>query len=439
MKNDKKTPDFVDQIDMLELLSSLAPLNRTLANKDTKKGLNIIKKYLPDSEIEGFSSGSKAWSWTIPQCWELESATIKSNGKTIVDASNNILHVINYSQPFSGTVSKEELLKHLHTYPDRPDAIPFTFSFYEKVWGFSIPHNWLSLFSADSYEIEIKSSLEDGELNVLSYFVPGESNETFIICSNICHPLQVNDSLTGVAVGLDIIKRLRSKDKRKYSYLFLVLPETIGSIAYLSNHPDIIKNSIGGFFSEMLGTDGPLVGQRTSKENSYWNILLEHALEESGLAHSVVDFLKSAANDEKVLDSPGVDIPTFSITRYPYPEYHTSDDNMSIIDIDRLREARDVLQKIIDFAEEDYIPVLKHPGPIFLSGHDLYPDWRNDPSLLPMWLSFIDVMYSIDGLHSVIELATIRNIPISHFFYWTNAFAEKELLIKKPFVLGRKK
>ena len=429
---------YKDKIDMMALLGKIAPLARTLANNDTDKALQIVSDVLPGAVIEGFPSGSKAWSWTIPQRWEISSATIKANGETLVDAAWNPLHVINYSQPFKGTVTHAELLKHLRTNPGRPHAIPFSFSFYEPIWGFSIPHEWLSRFTSKTYEVEINSRFEAGSLNILSLFIPGDSEETFVICSDICHPVQVNDSLTGVAVAVDIAKRLLARKSRKYSYLVLVLPETIGSIAFLANHPEIITSSIGGFFSEMLGTDGPLVGQRTSKGNSYWDKIFEAVLADSSLPHKMVNFLKSAGNDEKVMDSPGVDIPTFSLTRFPYPEYHTSDDNINLIDIDKLREGRDVLQQVIDFAEQDYIPVLNQPGPIFLSGHGLYPNWYEDSSLLPLWQSFMSVMFSIDGKHSVIELAAAKQIPLSHFFYWTDAFAEKGLLTKLPYVLSRK-
>ena len=428
---------YSDEIDMLALLSKITPLARTLANNETDIALNILSKYLPAAIIESCPTGSKAWSWTIPQRWEIESATIKANGEVLVDVKWNPLLVVNYSLPFKGLVSKEELLKHLHTNPKRPNTVPFTFSFYEPKWGFSIPHDWLSKFTNDTYEVEINSRFEDGDFNTLSYFLPGDSKETFIICSDICHPCQVNDSLTGVAVGTDIIKRLLTRGARKYSYLFLAVPETIGSIAYLSNHTEIIESSVGAFFSEMLGTSGPLVGQRTRRGDTYWDKILENVLNNSESPHKVVNFLKSAGNDEKVLDSPGVDIPTFSLTRAPYPEYHSSDDNMSLIDNKMLREARDTLQQIIDFAELDYVPRLNQPGPIFLSGHDLYPNWKDDPTLLSKWESFVDVMYCIDGVHSVVELATKLDIPIGDFFYWTDAFAEKGLLTKIPFVIKR--
>lgn len=433
--NEKKS--FTDFIDMMDLLKKIAPLSRTLANKDTDTALKIVQGFLPGSLIDGTPTGKSVWSWIIPQRWELERATIKANGIILVDAEWSPLHVINYSQSFEGTVTHQELLKHIKTNPERPKAIPFSFSFYEPEWGFSIPHDWLVRFKAKKYEVEIKTRFETGLLNTLSLFIPGDNEQTFVICSNICHPLQVNDSLTGVAVAVDIANRLLAQKNRKYSYLILVVPETIGSISYFAKETDKIKHSIGGFFSEMLGTDGPIVGQRTRLGSSYWDYLLEENLKNSNLPFKIVNFLKSASNDEKVMDSPGVDIPTFSITRAPYPEYHTSDDNIDLINLKRLREGRDILQRIIDLAEYDYIPVLNQPGPIFLSGYDLYPNWRNDPSLLPIWNSFIDVMYCIDGIHSVVQLSKKHNIPIDHFFYWTDEFAKKGLLSKKVFILRK--
>ncbi|MGA3207401.1 MAG: DUF4910 domain-containing protein [Syntrophales bacterium] len=428
---------YEDQIDMMQLLEAIVPLKRTLASNDTDKALKTIADYLPGSIIEGFPCGSKAWTWVIPKRWELDRAVIRAGSKKLVDASWHPLHVMNYSKPFQGTVNRDELLKHLYTNPDRPDAIPFKYSYYKNDWGFCVPHSWLDMFIYERYEIEIDSRFEEGEMNTLSFFLKGECAETFILCSDICHPMQANDPLSGVAVTVDIMNRLRSMKRRKYSYLLLVVPETIGSIAYLANHQDIIPKTVGGFFCEMLGTNGPLVGQYTRKGSSYWDKIMDLVLDESGLIHKTVPFMKSASNDEKVLDSPGVDIPTLSLTRMPYPEYHTSDDNINLINIDRLREARNVVQEIIDISEKDYIPVLNQPGPIFLSGYDLYPDWENNPSLLSIMETFLAVMYGIDGMHSVVELSKNYQVPLSEVFYWTEAFYNKGLLTKKDFKLER--
>lgn len=429
---------YEDEVNMMSLLERLAPLSRTLACADTDRALDMVAEQVPGARIEGWKSGSSAWSWTIPKRWELARASVREGKNILIDAAWHPLHVLNYSQPFSGTVSRAELLSHLHTNPDRPGAIPFAFSFYEPRWGFCVPHDWLPRFTHERYEVEIDSRFEDGPLNVLWSMLPGEADEIFVLCADVCHPAQANDSLTGLAVAVDLFRRLARRERRKYSYLLLVVPETIGSIAYLANHPEIASRCVGALYSEMLGTDGPLVGQRTRGGTSYWDRVLESSLAASGLAHRVVPFLKSAGNDEKVFDSPGVDIPAVSVTRFPYPEYHTSDDNFFLIRRDRLREARDVLQAFIDIIERDYVPRLRQPGPIFLSGHGLYPDWRSDPGLVPAWEAFVDVMYGMDNRSSVVELAARIGVSPDSVFYWADAFCEKALAERSPFLQRRK-
>ena len=423
---------------MIDLLKKLAPLKRTLACNDTDKALNIIADYMPGSIIEGYATSSRVWSWDIPKRWELKRASIKRlDGEVLVDSDWNHLHVMNYSTSLSSKVTHKELFEHISSYPDRPDAIPFQFSFYEPKWGFCIPHAWVEKFTDEEYWVEIDSAFEDGNLNVLTKFLPGESEKTFILCADICHPLQVNDSLTGVAAALSIMQDLEKKASRKYSYLMLIVPETIGSVAYLAHHPEVIDSAIGGFFSEMLGTVGDLVGQKTRRGNTYWDGLFKATLENSSCHYNLVNFMKSASNDEKVLDSPGVDIPTFSLTRYPYPEYHSSDDNMNLINVEKLQEATKILSEVIEWAEYDFIPVLNQSGPIFLSGNGLFPDWRANPELLPYWKSFIDVMYSLDNEHSIVELAIMHDIPLQHFKYWVEAFQSKGLLSSKPHLINK--
>jgi len=431
MKSNKNT------IDMMEVLQKIAPLNRTLASKETDQALKVVQEYLPGSTIKGFTCGSKVWTWQIPMRWEVTKATIIADGKVLVDFDWHVLHLVNYSQSFSGTISKEELLEHLHSDPKHPEQIPFVFSFYEPKWGFCIPHSWMEKFTYDSYDIEIETEFEQGDMNVLEYFLPGESQETIIFCNDICHPSQANDSLTGLVAAMNIMSELKKRTKRKYSYLFLAVPETIGSIAYLANNPDVIKNGIYGIVCEMLGTDGPLVGQQ-SRSNDYLNFIMQQVLNESGLIYSTVPFLKSVGNDEKSLDVQGVDIPTISITRYPYKEYHSSADNIDLICSKKLNEAKDIILGVVDYLEKDYCIQMNHPGPVFLSGYDLYPDWRSDPKLEQYWLSFIDVMYGINDKQSIIELALLNEIPIENFFYWTDAFCLKNLASQKPHVINKK-
>lgn len=438
---------------MMELLRAIGPLSRTLASVQTDQAFSLVQAALQPATqggaktaVESYPTGEKVWTWTIPPRWELQSASIKFSGKQLLDGTEHPLATVNYSQPFRGRVTKTELLRHLHSAPQRPSARPFVFSFYQEQWGFCVSENWLQEFrlqhSDDSlFDVEIDSRFEAGDFKVLASFLPGESRETFVICSNICHPGQVNDSLTGLAASVDLAARLAAREKRKYSYLFLIVPETIGSIAYFAHHPEMIERAVGGLFSEMLGTTGPMVGQLSRDGATYWDRALQLALGDwqtkTGESTRCVPFLKSAANDEKVMDSPGVNIPTVSVTRYPYPEYHTSDDCVELIDAKRLADSRDLLLNFIDWIEADYVPCLVHPGPVFLSGYDLYPDWRSKPELKPKWDAFIDVMYAIDGKRSVVELAYDLKCSPETVRYWCDGFAGKGLLTKQPKLVRR--
>lgn len=426
-------------LDMMELLKKIGPLPRTLACEATDQAFAILKEQLPDLKIGSVESGQKVWTWTVPKRWEVGRAYIKGvdSGKVIVDGDWHPMHVVNYSQPFTGTVSQEELKKHLFTDEKSPDAIPFVFKFYEDKWGFAVPHSWLSRFQDSQYEVVIESRFEEGVLNFGSLHLQGQSPETFVVCSDICHPTQVNDSLTGLAAAASVAEELGQRKNLKYSYLFLFVPETIGSISFFAKYPEMIKKSVGAIFTEMLGTPGAFVGQRSRKGETYWDTILEKVLMENSEENKIVPFLKSASNDEKVMDSPGVDIPSVAFSRYPYPEYHTSNDNIDLIDSTKLQEGRDLLAKYINWVEEDYIPVLSQPGPIFLSGYGLHPDWRSDPSLVPAWEGFIDVMYAIDGKKSMVELAQETGRSLEVVKYWCDGFLGKDLISKKLKVVKR--
>lgn len=423
--------------DIKNFIDTIGPLNRTLACDDTDKAYCILKKLIPGSKIDNFKTGDKVWTWTIPPRWELKRSTIKYKDKILLDSANHHLHIQNYSKPIKDRISHDELMRHIVYDEKSPNSIPFSFDFYNlDSWGFSVQYNKLNEFIYDYYDIDINSNFIDGDFNILKSFHQGRFDSTIIICTNICHPTQVNDSISGLAVMIDVFREIIKKET-KYSYLFLCVPETIGSIAYLSRNQVIIDKAVGGFFTEMLGNNNNIVLQKTRNGLSYWDKLSKVVIDCFDINYNIVDFMKSASNDEKVLDSPGVDIPSFAITRYPYPEYHSSDDNIALIDYEILSQSKEIIHSIFINAEEDFIPVLKNPGPIFLSGYDLYPDWRNDEKLIPYWNSFVDIMYSIDGKKSLIEIAFEKKINLNHIKYWMTKFLEKDLIYKKENVVKK--
>src|SRR5581483_2487910 len=115
----------------------------------------------------------------------------------------------------------------------------------------------------DHYRVRIRTDFSYGTLKVGEVIAPGRSDDCIVLCAHLCHPHMVNDDLSGVVVGMDVMRRLIKRRNLRYTYRFLIVPETIGSISYLSHHQDLIPRMKGGLFLEMLGLRHPAALQRS--------------------------------------------------------------------------------------------------------------------------------------------------------------------------------
>ena len=62
-------------------------------------------------------------------------------GKRIIDFRDNNLHLVGYSNPIKKKITLKQLLKHLHSLPEQPNAIPYVTAYYKNYWGFCVTHN----------------------------------------------------------------------------------------------------------------------------------------------------------------------------------------------------------------------------------------------------------------------------------------------------------
>jgi aminopeptidase-like protein len=426
--------------DPMALLRRITPLARTLVHDDNRVALDILREALPDMTVEGYPSGKVVWTWRIPNKWRLLEARLEdaTTGERLWDGLGHSLATVNYSLPFDGVVDRAELAPHLFSAPHRPRAIPFVYRFYNRDWGLCVPDVLRrAILERQAFRVRIVTEEVPGELLVGVCTLPGEREEEFLVVSNICHPGIANDSVSGAVAAVDLARHLAARQTRRYTYRFLFLPETIGSVAYLAHHPEVMRRAVGGFFCEMLGNHNTHCLQFSRRGDTYWDRVAHATLKAAGAPFRTAAFLQSAANDEKVLDAPGVDIPTISLTRYPYPEYHTSDDNADMIDAGVLSESCALIGTLFDRIEDDYVPRYVAQGPVCLAEHGLYPDWYKDPSLLPVWEGFVKVMYALDGRRSCEELAADLDLPVSVIRYWTEAFAARGFVAPAPHVVQR--
>lgn len=405
---------------MKELLIELYPLNRLLVGDDNDKALAIIQEELPEMEICKIPSGTECWTWIVPEKWTVNSAYVSDGENKLIDFADHPLHLLSHSLPMDQWVTKEELMEHLYyaeshladggyTVPERPDAIPWRLKYYERDWGFCIQKSKLEQFTQDKYYVKIDTEFTDGNLCIGDFTIPGETDETIVIISDICHPAQVNDSISGAVVAVNIAQQL-SKRKNHYTYKFVFLPETIGAIAYLSQNEQLIPNMVYAIFSEMLGHKNSFVLQHSRQGNSRIDHIAEYVLEKNTESFRTGKFREVICNDELIFNGPGVNVPTISLSRYPFPEYHTSDDNPDIIFEDMLEEASDIVLKIIHIVDNDFLPKRNFKGIVFLSRYGLWVDWRKGPEYKVLGENIEKILLLLEGDMTVFDIANKLNV-----------------------------
>jgi len=408
---------------MLELIKALWFKRRDIVSDGFDESLEYISKLIP-LKIHKIPTGTRCWTWSIPEKWSVKDAYIHDGKKKLLDIKNHPLHVVSYSLPVDREVTTEELMKHLHTKPQRPDSIPYEFKYYEKDWGFCIQHNKLKDFTKDKYRVFIDSKFEKGTLKVGDFTIKGKVEDTIVIVAHLCHPAMVNDDLTGVAVLVDIAKKVSSQDNH-YSYKFLILPETIGSVGFLSQNENLIPQLKFGIFLEMLGNENTLALQLSRQGDSKIDRVARYTMKKNLNIFREGPFRSIVRNDEMVFNGPGVNIPMISISRFPYPEYHSSDDNPNIISEARLKEAKKIILNMLGIMEKDRIPKRNFKGPIFLSGYGLAYDWRVNKDLK---IKMEQIMLNLEGDISIFEIAEKLNFDFDFVFDYIIKFRKKNLV-----------
>ena len=339
---------------MYRLIETLYPICRSITGHGVKETLNIIKEIIP-IKIREIESKTKVFDWEVPLEWNIKDAYVKnSKGEKVIDFKQHNLHILNYSVPYKGTVSFNELKEHIFTLEKFPDWIPYRTSYYKEAWGFCMKHNdYLELDLYDTYEVYIDSELKEGSLTYADIIIPGKSKKEILISTYICHPSMCNDILSGIVVSSFLAKYLLEKDNY-YTYRFVFIPETIGSIVYLSKYLNELKeNVIGGYVITCVGDEGKFTYLKTRKENQLVDKITIFVLENNVELFNIRDFI-TCGSDERQYNYPGIDLNIGSLMKTKYhefPEYHTSADNLNFISEKGLIDSLNIYIKCINLFE----------------------------------------------------------------------------------------
>ena len=349
--------------------NTLFPINRSLTGQGVIKTLKIIQKEFPKLKIKKIKSGTKVFDWNIPPEWNVKDAyVLDKNGFKIINFKQNNLHLVGYSIPVKKTISKKDFLENLHFLKKQPGAIPYITSYYKKRWGFCISYNKFKQFKKkyspkDKFKVVVNSSFKNnGYLNYGELILKGKSKQEILISTYICHPSMANNELSGRIVSMGLIDYFKKKKLNK-TLRFVFIPETIGSISYLSKNLSHLKNSvIGGYNLSCIGDDR----QHSCMFSKYQNSPSDEAIIQAYKIlkiknYKIYSFLKRGS-DERQYNSPGVDLPISSIfrTKYgEYPEYHTSLDNFNLVTLKGLTGGFKIAKKAIEILLENIYPKYK--------------------------------------------------------------------------------
>ena len=418
---------------MYRLAEELFPINRSITGDGVRKTLSILNEHVKNLDVFEVPSGTQVLDWVVPKEWSIVSGYILTpSGRKICDFNENNLHVVGYSIPVDDSVSLAELEKHLYSLPDQPDAIPYVTSYYAKRWGFCISHKQRMLLEEGIYKVKIDSSLFDGYLTYGELIIKGETDKEVLISTYVCHPSMANNELSGPVVVTYLTKWLQSLQSRKYTYRIIFIPETIGSITYLSkNINQMQKNIIAGFnvscvgdnrsYSYLPSRNGGTLSDKVAKHILKW-------IDPDYVAYS----WSERGSDERQYCAPGVDLPIASImrTKYgKYPEYHTSlDDLKNVVTPDGLEGGYEALRLSIEAIENNCYPKVTVLGEPQLGKRGLYPTISTKNSASKTRL-LSDLITWSDGNHSLLEIAEKSNVPIWELYPLIKKLQTSNLLV----------
>ena len=431
---------------MFDLLKRLAPLKLAPVSPDTDLAANILCEELPFT-VHEYPSDKEHNGWVIPKSWWVEKAEIRKDGQLVYDGGLHPMGVIGYSDSFSGEVSRDELLPHLFSHRNRPDDLVYHCDLYYKLgehnWGFSVPSRLAYSLESGMYQIELETRFEPGTIKVLEYHLPGNSDQTIIINAHNCHAGQANDDISGVVVGVEVMRRLSARADRRYSYRLIVAPEHYGTVFYLASLEESdVRRLRGGMFLEGVGNANRLALQSSFNGNAEIDLAADVVLRYLEPGYERTEMRGIVGNDETVWEAPGFEIPTISLTRFPYPEYHSSADTPEIVTEQALSGTVEAVLQIIDALERNVVMHRKFTGLVALSNpkYDLYIPPGTDPSAPSQpesdsanWNRLMDRLPRyFDGQTTVLDVANEFDIPFTSVREYVEKFDEKGLIDIEP-------
>jgi aminopeptidase-like protein len=409
----------------------LFPICRSITGAGTRATLAYIAERLPGLTIESIASGAKAFDWTVPEEWNIRDAALFNEaGERVIDFRASNLHVLGYSEPVDLWLDLEALQPHLYSLPEQPDAIPYVTSYYKRRWGFCLADRQRRALKPGRYRAWVDSTLAPGVLNYGECILPGSSQQEVLLSTYVCHPSMGNNELSGPVVTLALARWLAALPERRYTYRIVFIPETIGSIVYLSrNLATMRERTIAGFVVTCVGDERAYSFLPSRTGATLADRVSLHVLGQLPEGFKCYSFLERGS-DERQYCSPLADLPVASVMRSKYatyPEYHTSLDDLSLISQAGLEGSFRVLRDCLGVIEANrhwraVVPCEPQLGP-----RGLYPTISTRESGLQV-RDMMNLLAYADGKSDLLTIAETIGVPALRVAEIANTLAAALLL-----------
>ena len=414
------------------LAKKLWSINRSLTGEGVRQTLEILRELLPDLHVHEVASGTEVFDWTVPKEWRVREAYILTpDGRRMCDFSKNNLHLVGYSTPIRARILLADLQLHLYSLPEQPEAIPYITSYYKERWGFCLSQQLRDSLVEGEYEVVIDTELFDGSLSYGELVLPGTSTQEVLVSTYVCHPSMANNELSGPTVTAFIARWLASLPDRRYTYRFLFIPETIGSLTFLSRNLAQMKaRVIAGFNVTCVGDERAYSYLPSRRGDTLSDVICKHVLKHIDPGYKAYTW-NDRGSDERQYCAPGIDLPVASImrTKYgEYPEYHTSLDNLiDVVTPEGLSGSYYALTRALEALERNLYSRVTVLGEPQLGKRGLYPTLSTKSSGAEVRLMMNLITWS-DGSRSLLEIAELCSVPIWDLYILVDNLVKHRLL-----------
>lgn len=415
---------------MYRLIADLYPICRSITGNGIRQTLRSLRERVP-LDIHEVPTGTRIFDWTVPKEWNVRDAWVKdATGKKIIDFRKSNLHLVSYSVPVRRKMPLSELRKHLHTLPDRPEWIPYRTSYYKEGWGFCLPANDLAQLQDGEYEVWIDTTLADGSLCYGEHYIRGRRTEEVLLSCHACHPSLCNDNLSGVALVACLAEMLKGVSL-EYSYRFLFIPGTIGSISWLARNEAQVGRIRHGLVVACVGDSGKFHYKRTRRGDAEIDRVVISALKAGEEEFEVREF-SPYGYDERQYCSPGFNLAVGSLTRTPhgeFPQYHTSADNLDFVNPQALAGSLAVYLSVLRILENNEVLINTSPKcEPQLGKRGLYRTLGGLPDAGKCEMAMLWILNLSDGDHSLLDIAERANLPFDTIYQSAHLLTEHGLL-----------